>query len=93
VKIQQSRIIAIVSYVWIFMDILFYSFSDALLDEMKKEASNVPEDKIEEEVKDAKVALAVMLVLAIIFDFVMRFLVIDSLYHRFKEEAKPRINA
>jgi hypothetical protein len=56
---------------------------------MKKTATNVPEDKIEEAVKVAKVTIAVMLVLAILIDFVIRFLVIDSLYHRYQNERKP----
>jgi hypothetical protein len=68
---------------------LFFSFSDALLDEMKKAASNVPEDKIEEAVKVAKVTIAVVLVLVIVLDFVIRFLVIDSLYHRYQDERRP----
>jgi hypothetical protein len=50
---------------------------------------DLSEAEIDQLVTVLKTGTAFSFILAIIIDFVFRFLVIDSLYHKYKEEVKP----
>jgi hypothetical protein len=52
--------------------------------------SGLTEEEIDDVIFATKAFLIVLLILVIVIDFFVRFLVIDSLYHRYKEDGKPK---
>jgi hypothetical protein len=71
-------------------------FSDLIRIELNKvndaQEKNMSPKEIDSLVTAGKSGAVFIIIVAIAVDFVIRFLVIDSLYHRFKEEGKPRLN-
>jgi amino acid permease len=68
--------------------VLFYSFTDTFREELEN-TSNVPEDQIDEAIKMLKIEHALFFALIIFFDFVFHFLVINSLYNKYRNERMP----
>jgi preprotein translocase subunit SecG len=96
-KIQYSRIIAIIGYIWLIVLIFLACFSDEvrqkIVEENEKTGNKLTSDEVDTLVTAARAGSAVGFALFIIIDFVIRFLVINSLYYRYRDEGKPRFNA
>jgi hypothetical protein len=71
-------------------------FSDLIRIELNQvndaQGKNMSQKEIDILVSAGKSGAVFIIIVVIAVDFVIRFLVIDSLYHRFKEEGKPRLN-
>jgi hypothetical protein len=90
-RVQVSRIFAILGYAWILIsayvachDLLPITF--AKIENLK----SFENQQIVLNVEMMKLLLYPLAVLSIIIDFSVRFLVIDSLYHKYKEQKLAR---
>lgn len=68
---------------------VFSSIFREILIKARENGQDLPDEKIDEIVSAAKILLLVFIGAVIIFDFFLRFLVINSLYHKYKEHTKP----
>jgi hypothetical protein len=91
-KLQPARISAIIAYIWATFILCFVIYSDLIKDDLisSNEANNyeMSQDEVEKYVFFAKASSAVSIAFLVAVDFVIRFLVIDSLYRKFREERK-----
>jgi hypothetical protein len=95
-SIQPARILAPIGYVYGVAYILYVAFTDeikkSLLEALTEFHRQIPERAIDEAIFQGKLKTIGIVVICIILDFVFRFLVIETLYQKYKEAKMPRQN-
>jgi hypothetical protein len=90
--IQYSRVFAIIGYVWLIVLIKNTLCSDEFRAETLKKMLNNGQFKstgtIDDNLFVQKTAILVGFIIITVIDFSLRFLVIDSLYHKYRDERK-----
>lgn len=65
------------------------AYKDALVAINQHASTKLTNDEIDALISFTKSSMIAGIVTAVAIDFIIRFLVIDSLYHKYREERKP----
>ena len=96
-KIQPSRVVAVICYLFAFLcSILIFStdFSKnwAILEfKQHNPHGHLQQVEIETKASKSKEIISIIICISIFIDVVFRYLVIESLYQKFREQSKPSV--